>query len=86
MKFVKNLPRGTNGLLALIEIGLFGCALYCLMPYPKTSGIMPDAWLFSSIAFLLSKVLARRRGAETWISVFGQTIIFAIFAYILLNG
>lgn len=87
--FLRSLGAGM--IISLAELVLFGYALFCLIP--TTSGkiiqgignVNLDQWLHASVAFLLARVLARRRGAETWVSVGWQSTIFAFFSYIILN-
>ena len=82
---IKNLPTGLSSLAGITEIILFCYALFCLIQPSDTTKTDPNAWVHASIAFGLSRVMARRRGAETWVSVIWQATIFAFFSYIILN-
>jgi hypothetical protein len=85
MKYIKNWSSGAYGILAIIEIALYGWSLFSLLPPFPSSEYFRERWLSAAIAFTISKALGRRRGAESWVSVAWQSGIFAAFAYLLLG-
>lgn len=67
----------------LAEILLFCAALTILIGMDEKTMINSNAWIWSSVCFLVSRLVSRQRGVETWQNLSIQSLAFGIFAYAL---
>jgi uncharacterized membrane protein len=76
-----------DAILLLIELVLFGFALFMTIPQVPSNerqifGFAP-VLLFGGSAFIASLALGRRRGAENWLTISFKLVCYLLFAWVI---